>query len=220
MSLPANNANGTHNHTTNSLVLPTSEWEASEYKQLNQFAQQGVRFRPYPRPSLMPPFNWVWTTTSRPTKPKRKRPVASAIVPPRGGQVRTLDHTYASCVDQSAPFFALSASENKRIYGADLKNAFAEAPPLRRLSTCGSTCLSALVDYIPLTPLRSHTDTSSPVQRALQGHRIPSSLGASCQHHPGRPGFVPTFTHESPASIGALSTAGSLYVKSMTSYGC
>jgi hypothetical protein len=44
----------------------------------------------------------------------------------RGGHVRTLDHTYASCVEQTSLrlFFA-----HKRIYGAVVSDAFAEDPP-------------------------------------------------------------------------------------------
>jgi hypothetical protein len=70
-------------------------------------------------------------TTSRPTKLKRKKARGVCDSSTRGGQVRTLDHTYASCVEQTSLrlFFALSALENKRIYGADVSNAFAEAPP-------------------------------------------------------------------------------------------
>jgi hypothetical protein len=37
------------------------EWEASEYKQLNQFAQQGMFADPIPAPPDASVFNWVWT---------------------------------------------------------------------------------------------------------------------------------------------------------------
>jgi hypothetical protein len=37
------------------------EWEASEYKQLNQFAQQGMFAYPIPTPPNASIFNWVWT---------------------------------------------------------------------------------------------------------------------------------------------------------------
>jgi len=42
-----------------------------------------------------------------------------------------LDETYANCVDQTSSrlFYAVSAAENLLIYGADVSNAFAEAPP-------------------------------------------------------------------------------------------
>ena len=49
----------------------------------------------------------------------------------RGGKVRVLDHTYANCVDHTASrlFYAIAATENLVIFGADVSNAFSEAPP-------------------------------------------------------------------------------------------
>ena len=42
-----------------------------------------------------------------------------------------LAKTYANCVDQTSShlFYAISAAENMLIFGADMSNAFAEAPP-------------------------------------------------------------------------------------------
>jgi hypothetical protein len=50
---------------------------------------------------------------------------------PRSGQAQVLDETYANCVDQTSArlFYAIAAAENLLIYGADVSNAFAEAPP-------------------------------------------------------------------------------------------
>ncbi len=46
-------------------------------------------------------------------------------------QAKILNETYANCVDQTSSrlFYAVSAAENLLIYGADVFNAFAEAPP-------------------------------------------------------------------------------------------
>jgi hypothetical protein len=45
-----------------------------------------------------------------------------------------LDKTYANCVDQTSSqlFYAIAAVENMLIFGADVSNAFAEAPPLKQ----------------------------------------------------------------------------------------
>jgi len=45
--------------------------------------------------------------------------------------VHILDETYANCVDQTSSrlFYAVSAAENLLIFGVDVSNAFAEAPP-------------------------------------------------------------------------------------------
>jgi hypothetical protein len=50
---------------------------------------------------------------------------------PRLGQVWVLEVTYANCIDliSARIFYAVSAAENLLIFGADVSNAFAEAPP-------------------------------------------------------------------------------------------
>ena len=50
---------------------------------------------------------------------------------PRSGQAKILDEAYTNCVDQTSSrlFYAILAAENPLIYGADVSNAFAEAPP-------------------------------------------------------------------------------------------
>jgi hypothetical protein len=47
------------------------------------------------------------------------------------GMACILDETYANCVDQTSSclFYAVSAAENLSIFGADVSNAFAKAPP-------------------------------------------------------------------------------------------
>ncbi len=49
----------------------------------------------------------------------------------RSSQVRVLDEMYANCIDQTSAclFYAVAAAENLIVYGADVYNAFAEAPP-------------------------------------------------------------------------------------------
>jgi len=62
---------------------------------------------------------------------KRKKARCACDGSTRGGQARILDYTYANCVDQTSLriFYAVSAAENLVIFGADVSNAFAEAPP-------------------------------------------------------------------------------------------
>jgi len=45
--------------------------------------------------------------------------------------VRVLAETYANCVDQTSArlFYAVAAAENLLVFGADVSNAFADAPP-------------------------------------------------------------------------------------------
>jgi hypothetical protein len=48
--------------------------------------------------------------------------------------VRILDETYANCVDQTSSrlFYAVSAAKNLLVFGANVSNTFAEAPPPRQ----------------------------------------------------------------------------------------
>jgi hypothetical protein len=49
----------------------------------------------------------------------------------RSGMVRVLTETYANCIDQTSAhlFYAIAAAKNLLVFGADVSNAFAEAPP-------------------------------------------------------------------------------------------
>ena len=75
-------------------------------------------------------FNLVWTYRVK-VGDKRKKARCACDGSTRGGQARILDYTYTNCVDQTSSriFYAVSAAENLVIFGADVSNAFAEAPP-------------------------------------------------------------------------------------------
>ncbi len=75
-------------------------------------------------------FNLVWTYVVKELD-KRKKACCTCDGSSRGGQVRVLDYTYANCVDQTSSwiFYTASSVENLIIFGADVSNAFAEAPP-------------------------------------------------------------------------------------------
>jgi hypothetical protein len=47
------------------------------------------------------------------------------------GMVCVLAETYANCVDQTSAhlFYAIAATKNLLVFGANVSNAFAEAPP-------------------------------------------------------------------------------------------
>jgi hypothetical protein len=107
-----------HNLTRRILTVDWPEWEASDYKRLNQFDQQGMFADPILAPTDASVFNWVWTYNFKTT-------------PTRNGQVCTLHHTNASYAEQTSlpSFFALRVPGNKRIYGAVVRNALVKAPP-------------------------------------------------------------------------------------------
>jgi hypothetical protein len=81
-------------------------------------------------------FYLVWTYGVKTLDGRKKaRCVCDGSI--RSGSVKVLDETYANCVDQTSSclFYALSAGENLLVFGADVSNAFAEAPPPNKAST-------------------------------------------------------------------------------------
>jgi hypothetical protein len=106
------------------------EWQKAEGIMLDQYEEQGLFGEPVQATDKEAIFNLVWTYVVKELD-KRKKARCTCDGSTRGGQVRVLDHTYASCVDQTSSriFYAVSAAENLLVYGADVSNAFGEAPP-------------------------------------------------------------------------------------------
>ncbi len=75
-------------------------------------------------------FHTVWTYDIKTLDDRMKAQFRCDGSPP-SGQARILDKTYAHCIDQTSSrlFYGIAAAENLLIYGADVSNAFAEAPP-------------------------------------------------------------------------------------------
>ncbi len=97
---------------------------------LDQYEAQGLFGAPVPATDTAAIFNLVWTYVIKELD-KHKKARCTCDGSTCGGQVRVLDFTYANCIDQTSCriFYALSAAENLLIYGSDVANAFAEAPP-------------------------------------------------------------------------------------------
>ena len=107
-----------------------TDWQNSEYLQLDQYDEQGMFGTPVPMSKEDAIFHLVWTYAIKAVDGRKKaRCVCDGST--RSGMVRILDETYANCVDQTSSrlFYAVSAAENLLIFGADVSNAFAKAPP-------------------------------------------------------------------------------------------
>jgi len=106
------------------------EWQSSEYLQLDQYFEQGMFGIPQLVDEDAAVFHTVWAYAIKALDGRKKARFA-CDGSPRSGQARILDETYANCVDQTSSrlFYAVAAAENLLIYGADVSNAFAEAPP-------------------------------------------------------------------------------------------
>ena len=107
-----------------------SDWQGSEYLQLNQYDAQGMFGEPVAMSEEDAVFHLVWTYAIK-TVDGRKKARCVCDGSTRSGMVRILAETYANCVDQTSSrlFYAICAAENMLIFGADVSNAFAEAPP-------------------------------------------------------------------------------------------
>ena len=108
------------------------KWEQSEFLQLDQYDRQNMFGPPGPIPTDVPypsilPMIWVYII--KVDGRYKARCVANGAPHLKGSL--TLAQTYAACLEQSGCriFWSLCAAKNKTIYGADVANAFAEAPP-------------------------------------------------------------------------------------------
>jgi len=110
-----------------------SEWQTSEFLQLDQYDSQDMFGSPEAVESNEAVFNLVWSYGIK-ALDARKKARCTCDGSPHSGQVRILDETYANCVNQTSAlfFYGIAAAENLLLYGSDVSNAFAEAPPLKQ----------------------------------------------------------------------------------------
>jgi hypothetical protein len=107
-----------------------NDWQESEYLQLNQYEDQGMFDHPMAVLEEDAVFHLIWTYNIKVVdSPKKTRCVCDGST--RSGHVCILAKMYANCVDQTSArlFYAVATAKNLLVYGADLSNAFAKAPP-------------------------------------------------------------------------------------------
>ena len=175
-----------------------SDWEQSEFLQLDQYEQQNMFGDPGPLPTDSSDFSvlpMIWVYLIKTDGRKKARCVANGA-PHLKGTI-TLAATYAACLDQAACrlFWAIAAIKNKKVFGADAQNAFAEAPPpksplyLKTDEAFRNWWHNKHNESLP-------RDTYVRVNQAIQGH--PESPRLWQLHIDGilrKLGFTPT-THE------------------------
>ena len=118
-----------------------SDWQDSEYLQLDQYDSQGMFGDPVAVEEDDAVFHLVWTYAIK-ALDRRKKAQCVCDGLTRSGSVQVLDQTYANCVDQTSSrlFYAIAAAKNMLIFGADVSNAFAEAPPPTGLLRATQLC--------------------------------------------------------------------------------
>ena len=103
------------------------EWERSQYKQLDQYWDQGMFSSPLPLPHNANALHMLWRFNLKVCGTKKSRMVCNGS-PHQKGTV-TIGHTYANALDAASErlFWAVVAHENLVAVGADVSNAFAES---------------------------------------------------------------------------------------------
>jgi hypothetical protein len=106
------------------------EWKQSEHLQLDQYEKQFMFGEPVKPTKKSAVFNLIWTYLIK-KDDGRKKARCTCDGSNRGGQVRVLDYTYANSLDQtgSRAFYGVATGENMMCFGADVSNAFGDAPP-------------------------------------------------------------------------------------------
>jgi hypothetical protein len=110
-----------------------AKWQSSEYLHLNQYKDQEMFGSPVRFLEDDADFHLVWSYNTKAVD-GRKEARCKCDGSTRSGKVQILVETYANCRDQTSAciFYAIAAAENLLIYGVDVLNAFAKAPPLKQ----------------------------------------------------------------------------------------
>jgi hypothetical protein len=105
------------------------EWRKSRFKMLDQYHEQGMFGAPTPLPKHANVFRMLWTYLLKIDGTRKARMVCDGN--PAMRRNLTIGHTYANSLDSASErlFWSLVAKEGLIAMGADVSNAFAEAPP-------------------------------------------------------------------------------------------
>jgi hypothetical protein len=144
----------------------------SQFLQQDQYDKQGMFGTPVSMNDKMAVFHSVWTYAIKVLDSCKKARWA-CHGSPTSGQAKILDETYANCIDQTSSrlFYAISVAENLLIFGADVFNTIAEAPPPKQgFYTHPNRAFSEWwVNHKKRPPIAQHGDTTV-------GHARPSGI--------------------------------------------
>jgi hypothetical protein len=165
------------------------DWQHLEYLQLNQYSNHGCFGEPTAVNMEDAVFHLVWTYNIK-ALDSRKKACCVCDGSSRSGLVKVLDKVYANCVDQTSSqlFYAVAAAKNLLVFGSDVCNAFAKAPPPKQ-------GFYILPDRAFHEWWEHHKGRATippghviPVLSAMQGHpESPRLWEKTCRRHPARP---------------------------------
>ena len=146
------------------------EWRQSRFKMLDNYMNQGMFSEPMPKMGKANIYHMLWRYFLKLDGTRKSRMVCDGSA--RQGTI-TLGHTYANSLMAASErlFWALAATHGLMVYGADVTNAFAEAPPpVHPLYMQIDVAFREWwTDHLKRTPIPSNC-TVVQVNNAIQGH--------------------------------------------------
>jgi hypothetical protein len=137
---------------------------------LDDYMSQGMFSEPMPSPAGVNVHHMLWWYSTKMDGTKKARMVCDGSS--RQGTI-TLRHTYANAVMAMSErlFWALTVQQGLTAYGADVSNAFGEAPPPQHplLMLIDDAFREWWSDHLKRSPIPPEC-TVVQVQNAVQGH--------------------------------------------------
>jgi hypothetical protein len=153
-----------------------NKWQQARYTMLNSYHDQGMFGAPMEAPKHVNIHHMIWKYLIKMDGVRKACMVCDGS--PRQGTI-TLGHTFANSVDATSErlFWAVVAEQGLIAYGADVSNAFAEAPPpvhplYMRIDEAYRDWWE---NHLEKPPIPAH-HTVVRVQNAIQGHPESSRL--------------------------------------------
>lgn len=147
------------------------QWKDSKYKMLNQYKEQGMFSDPMPLPSNANALRMLWTYLLKICGTRKSRMVCNGSTRQKG--TVTLGHTYANSLEAASErlFWSIVAQEGLLAIGADVSNAFAEAPPPKAplYLYIDDTYREWWTEHLGNPPIPAHCNVVR-VHNAIQGH--------------------------------------------------
>jgi hypothetical protein len=195
-----------------------NEWRQARYTMLNSYHDQGMFGAPMEAPQNVNIHHMLWKYSIKMDGVRKARMVCDGS--PRQGTI-TLGHTFANSVDAASEhlFWAVVAEKGLIAYGADVSNAFAEAPPpihplYMRIDDAYRDWWEHHLGKPPIPP--HHTVVR--VQNAIQGHPESSRLWEKLiDHILTKIGFLPT-THEPCLYSGTINGHYTLFLRQVDDF--
>jgi len=195
------------------------DWQQSRFKMFDQYKTQGMFSEPMPHPPNANDIRMLWTFQLKMDGTKKSRMVAHMNA--RVRNTITLGHTYANSLETTSErlFWAIAAQEGLVVIGADVSNAFAEAPP-------PADPLYLFIDeaykewwteHLKLPPIPNHCKVVR-VHNAIQGHPESPRLWEKHIHHILQQEKMKPATHERCLYVGQTPGTRILFLRQVDDF--